>query len=89
MSEADSHDTTIASETPATKRSPEDILFDLENEILSVVEYISVAEEALASVMDDDDTLKGVRRLLSHTNHFATVIRDGFCEAFPHGGRAA
>jgi len=67
---------------------PRKIFFRLENDILSVVEYIALLE-ATSRVQLDEDVEKGMYRLILEIQDHAEAIRDGFRTAFASGPRGA
>jgi hypothetical protein len=61
--------------------NPRKIFFRLENDILSIAEYIALIVKLSQFEMDDDERL-GVHRLAMEVQDHANAIRDGFREAF-------
>ncbi len=60
---------------------PRKIFFRLEDDILSIAEYIALIVKLTQFEMDDDERL-GVHRLAMEVQDHALALRDGFREAF-------
>lgn len=57
------------------------IFFDLEDDILSVVEYLALLIDITAGEMTEDET-RGAHRLILAVQDHALAIREGFRKAF-------